>query len=342
MMEGAHGYNADKSGDISVPPHGAARSVLAGPLPAAPPRTMLRSVRMATDPLAPVPACAMPMPVAGSLSRWLESAARSMRTGEGTILGNILDAFRLDGRVAFITGGSRGFGRVIAQAYAEAGADVALCSRRGAEARAAADQIARATGRRILGLAADVSDPAAVDSALTSVIDGFGQVDILVNNAGVNIRRPLEEFSDEEWRQVLGTNLDGTFYCCRAVARHMKERRYGRVLNISSMLAAVSLAGRVPYSSAKAAVTALTRTLAIEWAADGINVNALCPGPFLTEMNQPVAASPEQFEFFRSRIPLGRWGNPPEIAGAALFLVSDAASFVTGSTLFVDGGWTAQ
>jgi len=257
-------------------------------------------------------------------------------------MGGILDAFRLDGRVAFITGGSRGFGRVIAQAYAEAGADVAICGRRGADAEAAAAQIAHATGRRAVGLKADVTDAGAVDGAITSIIDGFGRLDILVNNAGINLRRPVEEFSDDEWRRVLGTNLDGTFYCCRAVARHMKERRYGRVLNVSSMMAAASLPGRVPYTAAKAAVTALTRTLALEWAPHGINVNALCPGPFLTEMNQPVTANPEQFEFFRSRIPLGRWGNPPEIAGAALFLASDAASFVTGSTLFVDGGWTAQ
>ena len=257
-------------------------------------------------------------------------------------MAGILDAFRLDGRVAFITGGSRGFGRVIAQAYAEAGADVVICGRRGADAEAAAAAVARETGRRTLGLQTDVTDAGAVDGAVARILDTFGQLDILVNNAGINVRRPIEEFSDDEWRAVVGTNLDGPFYCCRAVSRHMKERRSGRVLNISSMMAVASLPGRVPYTAAKAAVTAMTRTLALEWANHGINVNTLCPGPFLTEMNQPVVNSPEQFEFFRTRIPLGRWGNPPEIAGAALFLVSDAASFVTGATLYVDGGWTAQ
>jgi NAD(P)-dependent dehydrogenase (short-subunit alcohol dehydrogenase family) len=257
-------------------------------------------------------------------------------------MGGILDTFRLDGRVAFVTGASRGFGRVIAQAYAEAGADLVVCSRSETEITAAAAAIAEATGRRCLGLAADVTDPAAVDRAVGAVLESYGRLDILVNNAGVNLRRPIEEFSDEEWRRVVGTNLDGTFYCCRAAARPMKERRRGRVINVASMMGVASLPGRVPYTAAKAGVCALTRTLALEWAPHGINVNALCPGPFLTEMNQPLAQNPEQFEFFRSRIPLGRFGNPPEVAGAALFLASDAASFVTGSSLFVDGGWTAQ
>ena len=257
-------------------------------------------------------------------------------------MAGVLDSFRLDGRMALVTGGTRGFGRVIAEAYAEAGADVAICSRDADAAAAVAEDIARTTGRRTLGLRADVSDPASVDGLIATVLDRFGGLDTLVNNAGINIRRPVEDLSEQDWRTVLGANLDGTFYCSRAVSRHMKERRFGRVLNVSSMMAVASLAGRVPYTAAKAGILAMTRTLALEWAPHGVTVNALCPGPFLTEMNAPIMGNPEQFEFFRARIPLGRWGNPPEIAGPALFLASDAASFMTGACLFVDGGWTAQ
>ncbi len=257
-------------------------------------------------------------------------------------MGGVLDSFRLDGRIALVTGGTRGFGRAIAQALAEAGATVAVCSRKGPDAERAAQEIADATGSTAIGLQADVTDAGQVDQVVTTTIDRLGRLDVLINNAGVNLRRRMEEFSDKEWHHIISTNLDSVFYTCRSAARHMKEQRRGRILNISSMLAGTALPNRAPYAAAKAAVVQFTRALALEWAPIGITANTLCPGPFLAGMNAPLINNPEQMEFFRSRIPLGRWGNVSEITGPALFLVSDAASFVTGTTLYVDGGWTAH
>jgi NAD(P)-dependent dehydrogenase (short-subunit alcohol dehydrogenase family) len=254
----------------------------------------------------------------------------------------VLDRFRLDGRRALVTGGGRGLGRVIAQALAEAGAEVALASRTLATCEAAAREIQSATGRRALAFAADVAMDADVRRLVAEVEKGLGAIDILVNNAGVNIRGASEEMKEADWDTVIDVNLKAPFLCSRAAFPAMRERGYGRIVNLGSILGAVGMAGRAPYASAKAGVINLTRALALEWAPHGITVNAICPGPFATEMNRQLVNDPVKYRAFVERIPLGRWGDLHEIAGAAVFLASDAASFVTGSALFVDGGWTAQ
>ncbi len=254
----------------------------------------------------------------------------------------VLDRFRLDGRRALVTGGGRGLGREIAQALAEAGADVALAGRSLDTCRQAATDIAAATGRRALAYSADVSVAAEVERLVREVESGLGPIDILVNNAGVNIRGAIDELSEGDWDAVIDTNLKAPYLCMRAVGAGMRERGWGRVINLGSILSSVSLAGRAPYCSSKAGVLGLTRVLALEWAKHGITVNAICPGPFGTDMNIPLRDDPAKYQAFVEKIPLGRWGELHEITGAAVFLASDAASFVTGSALYVDGGWTAQ
>jgi len=254
----------------------------------------------------------------------------------------VMDRFRLDGRVALITGGSRGLGKAMALALAEAGASVAVTARAAEPAEAAAREVADATGARTLGIAADVTDAAAVAAMVARTLDAFGSVDVLVNNAGVNVRRPIDRLEEAEWDHVLHTNLKGPWLCCRAVAAPMKERRWGRVINLSSIMGEVSLPDRTLYASSKGGLTMLTKTLALEWAPFGINVNALCPGPFATEMNLPLLNDPKAREAFSARVPLNRWADPVELGPAAVFLASEASSFVTGTCLYIDGGYTAQ
>ena len=255
---------------------------------------------------------------------------------------DVLDRFRLDGKVALVTGGARGLGRVIGEALHSAGASVALSARDVSQSRRAAKEMTDASGGTAIGVAADVTRDADVRAMVAAVLDAFGRLDILVNNAGINIRGPIEDLGESDWDQVLGTNLKGPWLCCRAASEPMRRQKWGRVINVSSMLGEVSLPGRTAYCASKGGLTLLTKTLALEWAADRINVNALCPGPFATEINTPLLDDPVKRAAMESKIPLGRWGDPSELGPSAVFLASEASSFMTGATLFIDGGYTAQ
>lgn len=250
------------------------------------------------------------------------------------------ELFSLAGRVALVTGAGRGLGRTMALALAAAGADVVVSSRTLAEIGSARDEI-RALGRRAEAWTADTTAEADCRRLVERTIETLGQLDILVNNAGINIRKPVLELTAAEYRQVLATNLEGYFLCARAAGRHMVARGQGKVVNISSIMGSVALPNQAAYASSKGGVEQLTRVLALEWAPQGVQVNAIAPTYFETELTRPLFEDPERNSFITERTPMGRWGQPHELAGAVIFLASAASDYITGHTLLVDGGWTA-
>jgi len=247
----------------------------------------------------------------------------------------------LNGKVAVVIGGTSGIGLAIAKGMAEAGADVVPTSRRQDQVEAAAAEI-ESRGRRSIRVTSDVGDRASLQRVLDESIKAFGKVDVLVNSAGRTKRAPTLDFSEEDWNSILDTNLTGTLRSAQVFGRHMLERASGSIINIASLSTFVALYEVAAYSASKAAVASLTKSLAIEWSQRGVRVNAIAPGVFRTPLNEKLLDETERGREFLLRTPMKRFGNVEELAGAAIFLASDAASFVSGEILSVDGGFLAS
>ena len=240
-----------------------------------------------------------------------------------------------------VTGGTSGIGLALVRGLAEAGADVVPISRRREQVEAAAADV-ESCGRRSMRATADVHDRASLQKALDGTVEQLGKVDILVNCAGITRRTPTLDVTDDEWASILETNLTGTLRACQVFGRHMLERGYGRIINIASLASFVGLFEVAAYTASKSGVAGLTRALAVEWGSRGVNVNAIAPGVYRTTMNAALLDGTERGREFKTRTPLGRFGRVEELAGACVFLASDAASYVNGEILAVDGGFLAS
>jgi NAD(P)-dependent dehydrogenase (short-subunit alcohol dehydrogenase family) len=247
----------------------------------------------------------------------------------------------LEGKIAVVTGGTSGIGRALSLGLADAGANVVATARRQQQVDDTATEI-EARGRQTLRLASDVCERASLEALLAATLEKFGKVDILINCAGKIKRTPTLDLPEEEWTDILNTNLTGTLRACQIFGKSMLEKGYGRIVNITSLNSYVALSEVAAYAASKAGVASLTRSLAVEWSKKGVTVNAIAPGVFLTALNEKLLNSTPRGQELLMRTPMGRFGKTEELVGAAIYLASDSASFVTGQTLIVDGGFLAS
>ena len=250
-----------------------------------------------------------------------------------------LELFDLKGKVAMVTGSSKGLGEAAAMALAKVGADVAVCGRNRADIDRVVDRI-NATGSRSAGFILEVTSTETVRRGVDAILEHFGRVDILLNNAGTNYRVPVLEYPEDEWDRVIDTNLKGYYLVAQAVVPQMIEHGYGKVINMSSILGRIGIINQLAYASAKGGVDQMTKIMAIEWAKQGVRVNAIAPTYFETEMVKQIRNDKERFDFINTRTPMGRWGKLEEIEGIVIFLSSPASDFITGQSIAIDGGWT--
>lgn len=251
-----------------------------------------------------------------------------------------MELFNLKEKIAIVTGGNQGIGFAIAEGLAAAEATVVIANRRETEGRQAAEKL-RNKGFKAVSIPTDVANVASIENLVSETISNYQKIDILVNNAGVIIRKPPEEITEQDWNFIFDTNLKGMFFCCQTAGKEMIKRKKGKIINISSNVSRVAMPGRSIYSVSKGGVAQLTKVLALEWAKYGINVNALGPGPTLTDINQKYfEENPEDLQARIDSMPLARMGKPMDHVGAAIFLASEASDFVTGENLLVDGGST--
>lgn len=252
----------------------------------------------------------------------------------------ILEKMSLKGKAGIVTGASRGLGKGIAIGLAQAGADLAITSREMKRIEKVAEEI-KSWGGKVLPLQVDVARKEDIDIMVEKTLEKFGKIDFLFNNAGRITRVPSEDFSERDWDEELNVNLKGTFLCCQAVGRVMIKQKRGKIINISSIASFIGGKNISAYVASKGGISQLTKSLASDWAKYNIRVNAIGPGYFMTDLTEPLRKDPKRFSAINVRIPLGRWGEPEDLAGIAVFLASDASDYITGQTIFVDGGWLA-